>query len=46
MNKLECMEGFEEDFMKEPDRFKPMYDSLTPHSDPLPEPRNERLIEF
>ena len=58
MSKLECLHGFEEDFMKvffilnnkhylkDPDRFKPMYDSLTPHSDPLPEPWQEKLIEF
>jgi len=43
---MDGFKGFEEYFMSNPEIFKPMFDSLTPHEDPLPGEWNEKLDDF
>lgn len=46
ISQLPNFKGFEDFFMTKFDEFKPMFDSQTPHTDPLPEPWNSKLNDF
>lgn len=46
MSHLPAFNGFEDFFLKKSDLFKPLYDSSTAHTDPLPEKWNDELNSF
>ena len=45
-NNFEEMKGIENSFMKQSDKFKPINDSVSPQSDPLPGEWDTKLSEF
>ncbi|KAL4429885.1 hypothetical protein ABPG74_022908 [Tetrahymena malaccensis] len=46
MNHIEAFKGIEEHFMKRPDDFKILFDSLTPQTEPLPGEWEKKLNQF
>jgi dynein heavy chain len=46
MSQLACLNGFDTDFLKNPDQWLPMFNSQTPHTDPFPAAWHDRLNEF
>lgn len=46
MDLLNKFKGFKDFFMKDFDKFKPIYDSVDAHTVPLPEPWDQSLDEF
>jgi len=46
MDALACMKGIEAELMTNPKSYQRMFDSLTPHLEPLPEPWQTSLNSF
>lgn len=46
LENLELFNGFSEDLAKDLKSVRTYYDSLTPHTEPLPAPWNEKLTDF
>jgi len=46
MDHLECLKGFEDQFITSPHLFRRIFDSQSPHEESLPEPWNDKLDDF
>mmetsp|Transcript_28811 Transcript_28811/g.26043 ORF Transcript_28811/g.26043 Transcript_28811/m.26043 type:complete len:140 (+) Transcript_28811:802-1221(+) len=46
MDEIDAFKGILDHLMKKPDDFKPIYDAVEAHEEPLPEPWNSKLDEF